>query len=1102
MHFKQQTGCGRKTPHTISRAGLTLTAKWKEAFDDTGTTSIKLTAEKVLEIFKGMDDDSIVALGFHTKFSRPEWMIATVLPVLPLCVRPSVLSFGTTRSQDDLTHKLADIVKANKLLKDNEQNGVATHILNDNLELLEYHVNTMFDNNMPGVARATQKSGRALKSIKQRLAGKEGRVRGNLMGKRVDFCARTVITPDPILKLDEVGVPRHIAQILTYPEIVTPFNIDMLSELVANGPNHYPGAVYIIRKNGERINLRLHPDPSNLHLEYGYKVERHLRDGDPVIFNRQPTLHKMSMMCHRVKVMSGSTFRLNLSVTKPYNADFDGDEMNLHLPQSLEAKAEVVQLASVARMIVTPQSNKPVMGIVQDTLTGVYKMSHRNEFLTKEEMMNLLMHFPDWNGRLSQPAILKPVPLWTGKQLFSVLIPGKVNCLKDMDKDDKDGKRDRWMTPNDTTVLVENGELLSGILCKKTLGASEGSLMHVVYLEEGYEKAAQFYSNIQLVVNQWLLIGGHSVGVSDMVAEAMIYNDVRDLIAKAKETIANITEDLHCGKMTKLTGCTLRQTYENKVNFLLNDARDKAGKLVQENLSKSNQFKIMVAAGSKGDSNNISQIIACVGQQNVEGKRIPFGYANRTAPHFVIFDHGPESRGFVENSYLAGLNSSEFFFHAMAGREGIIDTAIKTSETGYIQRRLIKAMESIMVNYDGTVRNQVGQLIQVTYGEDGLAGEWVESQKLLPLELNTKGFEKTYKFSLDDRKLKNVLHKNIIDDLNSDVRAYQAFKNEYEQLLNDRLELMRIFPSGCDRLVLPCNLQRMIWNAHKIFKLDNNHSNLNPVRVIEDVRQLCHKLKIVKGDDHLSVSANNDATLMMSIMLRSTLSSKRVAEEFHLSSEAFEWLIGEIETRFTQAQVHPGEMVGVLAAQSLGEPATQMTLNTFHHAGISSKNITLGVPRLKEIINVSKNPKCPSLTIFLDRETAANVKNADEVRNSLSYTVLKHVLESSQVLYEPDPSTTTIEEDRDLVETCFSLNAINQEKLSPFVLRFKLDPQKLYGCGKDMKASLIEEKIRGTYGADLDVSSFDETNVVRMRLKQANDNNDNNDEQKEVRFSF
>ena len=1077
------SGCKQNRPKVIKRKGLELTAQWKKSIelDEPEDRSLKLSAEKVLEIFKAIDNESVEILGLHCKYARPEWMVATVLPVLPLCVRPSVLSFGTTRCQDDLTHKLADIVKANNQLKESEKTGMATHILEDHLKLLEYHINTMFDNSMPGVPKATQKSGRPLKAIKERLSSKEGRVRGNLMGKRVDFCARTVITPDPILRIDEVGVPRDIAQILTYPEIVTPFNIEKMSTLVTNGPDHYPGAAYVINNNGDRINLRLHSDPSKLHLETGYKVERHLQDGDPVIFNRQPSLHKMSMMCHRAKVMPGSTFRLNLSVTKPYNADFDGDEMNLHLPQSLEARAEVMQLSSVSKMIITPQSNKPVMGIVQDTLTGVYKMTSRNEFITKHDLMNLLIHFPMWNGKIPQPAILRPVPLWTGKQLFSILIPGKVNCLKNIDGNDK------WMTPSDTTVLVENGELLMGILCKKTLGSSEGSLLHVVYLEEGSEKTAEFYSNIQLVVNQWLLIEGHSVGVSDMIADTQTYNDIRDLITNAKTEIAVITEDLYAGRLSKLPGCDMRQTYENKVNVKLNEARDKAGRQVQKSLSRFNNLNNMVAAGSKGDSNNISQIIACVGQQNVEGKRISFGFSSRTASHFVTYDHGPEARGFVENSYISGLNFSEFFFHAMAGREGIIDTAIKTSETGYIQRRLIKAMESIKVNYDGTVRNQTDQLIELCYGGDGLSGEWVESQNLVSLKLNNREFAAKYKFDVsNEKKLKRILDGNVLTDINKDCQALNKFDSEYERLLSDRVELRKIFPNGHDGIVLPCNLKRLIWNAQKKFKINQRTSSkLNPLRVIDDVRELCEKLKVIRGSDSHSVYANNSATLLMNMMLRSTFSSKRVAEEFHLSSEAFEWLLGEVETRFTQAHVHPGEMVGVLAAQSLGEPATQMTLNTFHHAGISSKNITLGVPRLKEIINVSKKPKCPTLTIFLDSETSTDVEKAHDVMNTLSYTVLKDVIESSEILYEPDTSTTSIKEDLDLVTTCHEISLVDPSKLSPFVLRMKLNPEKLYGQGKSMKASLVEERIREAYRSDLDVASFDEKNLVRLRLIQA-----------------
>jgi DNA-directed RNA polymerase II subunit RPB1 len=318
-----------------------------------------------------------------------------------------------------------------------------------------------------------------------------------------------VITPDPNLALDQVGIPRTIAQNLTVPEIVTPFNSEWLQELIRHN-----GAKCIILENGDRFDLRFHPKPSDIHLQCGYIVERHMIDDDLVVFNRQPTLHKMSMMAHRVKILPWSTFRLNLSVTAPYNADFDGDEMNLHLPQSIEVKAELSELMMVPRLLITPQSNRPVMGIVQDTLTGVTKMTRRDVFLDKNEFMNLLMHLPSWNGHLPQAAILKPKPLWTGKQLFSLILPKEVNCVRThvTHPDREDDGPFKWISSGDTKVLVENGQLLSGILCKRTLGTNAGSLGHIVFMECGHEIAGKFYSYIQLVVNNWLMIEGHSVG--------------------------------------------------------------------------------------------------------------------------------------------------------------------------------------------------------------------------------------------------------------------------------------------------------------------------------------------------------------------------------------------------------------------------------------------------------------------------------------------------------------------------------------------------------------------------------------------------------------
>jgi len=842
---KSHGGCGRYQPK-IRRLGLDLTAEWKHVNEDSQERKINLTAERVLEIFKRISDEECLALGMDPKFARPDWMVVTVLPVPPLCVRPAVVMFGSARNQDDLTHKLSDIIKTNNQLRRNEQNGSAAHIIAEDTKMLQFHIATLVDNELPGLPKATQKSGRPLKSIKQRLKGKEGRVRGNLMGKRVDFSGRTVITPDPMLRIDQVGVPRTIAQNLTFGEIVTPFNIDRLTELVHRGANTYPGAKYIVRDNGDRIDLRYHPKASDLHLQIGYKVERHMQTNDFVVFNRQPTLHKMSMMCHKVKILPWSTFRMNLSVTTPYNADFDGDEMNLHLAQSLETRAEISQLASVPRMIITPQANRPVMGIVQDTLTAVNKMTRRDIFLEKEEMMTLLMYLPTWDGRMPQPAILKPRPLWTGKQIFSLIIPGRINCIRthSTHPDDEDRGNYCWISPGDTKVLVEDGELISGILCKKSLGASGGSLLHIVYLEQGYEQAGEFYGNIQMVINNWLLIEGHSIGIGDTIADSQTYTKIQDAIKKAKMDVIEVIEKAHNDELEATPGNTLRQTFENQVNRILNDARDKTGSLAQKSLSEFNNFKSMVVAGSKGNKINISQVIACVGQQNVEGKRIPFGFRNRTLPHFIKDDYGPESRGFVENSYLAGLTPTEFFFHAMGGREGLIDTAVKTAETGYIQRRLIKAMESVMVKYDGTVRNQVEQLIQLRYGEDGLAGEWVEFQQLPSLKPSNRAFESRFKFDpSNERQLRKYLNEEIVRDLVGDAHAISELEKEWEQLQEDRAALRQIFPSGDSKIVLPCNMQRLIWNAQKIFRINTRRqTDLHPLKIVEGLNAIECKL--------------------------------------------------------------------------------------------------------------------------------------------------------------------------------------------------------------------------------------------------------------------
>uniref|UniRef100_A0A674BGB4 DNA-directed RNA polymerase subunit n=1 Tax=Salmo trutta TaxID=8032 RepID=A0A674BGB4_SALTR len=1096
---KGHGGCGRYQPR-IRRSGLELYAEWKHVNEDSQEKKILLSPERVYEIFKRISDEEDVILGLDPKFSRPEWMIVTVLPVPPLAVRPAVVMQGSARNQDDLTHKLADIVKINNQLRRNEQSGAAAHVIAEDVKLLQFHVATMVDNELPGLPRAMQKSGRPLKSLKQRLKGKEGRVRGNLMGKRVDFSARTVITPDPNLQIDQVGVPRSIAANMTFPEIVTPFNIDRLQELVRRGNSQYPGAKYIIRDNGDRIDLRFHPKPSDLHLQIGYKVERHMCDGDIIIFNRQPTLHKMSMMGHRVRILPWSTFRMNLSVTTPYNADFDGDEMNLHLPQSLETRAEIQELAMVPRMIVTPQSNRPVMGIVQDTLTAVRKFTKRDVFLERGDVMNLLMFLSTWDGKVPQPAILKPRPLWTGKQIFSLIIPGHINAIRthSTHPDEEDSGPYKHISPGDTKVIVENGELIMGILCKKSLGTSAGSLVHICFLEMGHDVTRLFYSNIQTVVNNWLLIEGASIGIGDSIADAKTYLDIQNTIKKAKQDVIEVIEKAHNNELEPTPGNTLRQTFENQVNRILNDARDKTGSSAQKSLSEYNNFKSMVVAGSKGSKINISQVIAVVGQQNVEGKRIPFGFKHRTLPHFIKDDYGPESRGFVENSYLAGLTPTEFFFHAMGGREGLIDTAVKTAETGYIQRRLIKSMESVMVKYDATVRNSINQVVQLRYGEDGLAGEAVEFQNMATLKPSNKAFEKKFRFDCtNERALRRTLQEDVVKDVMTNAQVQSSLEREYEKMKEDREILRAIFPTGDSKVVLPCNLARMIWNAQKIFRINpRTPTDLNPLRVVEGVQELSKKLVIVNGEDHLSRQAQQNATLLFNIHLRSTLSSRRMTDEFRLSTEAYDWLLGEIESKFNQSIAHPGEMVGALAAQSLGEPATQMTLNTFHYAGVSAKNVTLGVPRLKELINISKRPKTPSLTVFLLGQAARDAERAKDILCRLEHTTLRKVTANTAIYYDPNPQSTVVTEDQEWVNVYYEMPDFDVTRISPWLLRIELDRKHM--TDRKLTMEQIAEKINAGFGDDLNCIFNDdnaEKLVLRIRIMNSDENKFHEDEE-------
>lgn len=702
------------------------------------------------------------------------------------------------------------------------------------------------------------------------------------------------------------------------------------------------------------------------------------------------------------------------------------------------------------------------MGIVQDTLCGIRKFTLRDTFLDWQQVQNILLWVPEWDGVVPIPAIIKPKPLWTGKQLLSMAIPRGINIHRSSAPKSSHPVFDDGM-------MIENGEIIYGIVEKKTVGASQGGLVHVVFREKGPEATRQLFTGIQKIVNYWLFHNGFSIGIGDTIADQKTMKYITEHIAERKQNVAEIIEDAYHDRLKPSPGMTLRESFESRVERELNLARDTPGRYAQDNLKEDNNVKQMVVAGSKGSFINISQMSVCVGQQSVEGRRIPFGFRHRSLPHFTKDDFSPEARGFVENSYLRGLTPQEYFFHAMAGREGLIDTAVKTAETGYIQRRLVKALEDVMVCYDGTVRNSLGDLIQFIYGEDGMDGAFIEKQNIDTFSLNNNQFEHNYRVDVTDPMggfLPGVLQVGL-DDSSSELQA--LLDEEYKQLLEDR-ELLRkfIFPRSDpgNPHYLPVNLHRIVQNATQIFHIDRRKpSDLEPAYIIQSVRDLSKRLIVVRGDDSLSQEAQNNATLTFRMHLRATFASRRVLEQFHLNREAFEWVMGEIEAKFNQSVANPGEMCGTLAAQSIGEPATQMTLNTFHYAGVSSKNVTLGVPRLKEIINVATNIKTPSLSVYLEPELARDPVLAKNVQQELAYTSLRTVTAAVEIWYDPDPSATIIQEDEVFVESFF---AIPDEEIeaklhlqSPWLLRLELD-----------RAKMIDRKLTMAYVAGRIAESF------------------------------
>jgi DNA-directed RNA polymerase subunit A' len=675
----------------------------------------KLMASDIRDWFEAIPDDDIEVLGIDAADSRPEWMIMTVLPVPPVTARPSITLDNGQRSEDDLTHKLVDIIRINQRFMENREAGAPQLIIEDLWELLQYHVTTFVDNEISGTPPARHRSGRPLKTLSQRLKGKEGRFRGSLSGKRVNFSARTVISPDPTLSLNEVGVPDRVASEMTITINVTDRTLEDAKQYVANGPETHPGANYVKRPDGRRLKVtEKNCEELATKIDAGWEVNRHLIDGDIVIFNRQPSLHRMSIMAHEVVVMPYKTFRLNTTVCPPYNADFDGDEMNMHALQTEESRAEARVLMRVQEQMLSPRFGENIIGAIQDHISGTYLLTHDNPTFTETQALDLLRatqvdELPEPDGENETG------PYWTGRTVFSLLLPDELNLEFDSSAGD--------------AVVIEDGQLLQGTIDEDAVGAFGGEIVDTIVKQHSETRGRIFVNEVASLAMRAIMHFGFSIGIDDESIPPAADEQVDEAIDTANDQVGELIESYRAGDLESLPGRTVDETLEMKIMQTLGKARDSAGEIAEEHFGDDNPAVVMARSGARGSMLNLTQMAGCVGQQAVRGERINRGYEDRTLAHYEPNDLSAEAHGFVENSYRGGLTPREFFFHAMGGREGLVDTAVRTSKSGYLQRRLINALSELEVQYDGTVRDTSDRVVQFEFGEDGTSPVKVSSDE-------------------------------------------------------------------------------------------------------------------------------------------------------------------------------------------------------------------------------------------------------------------------------------------------------------------------------------------------------------------------------------
>ncbi len=694
-------------------------------FEIDGEEEKRIWPTEIRERFERIPDKDLEAMGFDPTKFRPEWLILTVFPVPPVTIRPSIILETGERAEDDLTHKLADIVTINARLKENIDAGAPQLIIEDLWDLLQYHITTFFNNEASGVAPARHRSGRPLKTLVQRLKGKEGRFRYNLSGKRVNFAGRSVISPDIKISVGEVGVPREMAENITIPLHVTEWNIDEVKELIKR--DEYPRALYIIRPNGTRKRITKDNKEDILNeIQPGYIVERQLMDGDIALFNRQPSLHRISLMAHRVKVLPGKTLRINPLANTPYNADFDGDEMNIHFVQTKEAQTEAREIIAVKYNMLSPRHGEALVAAAEDVITGMFLLTWKDTKLTKEQAARLLYDA----GIYEVPEADKDGYV-SGRKIFSMLLPKDMNMefpSKLCDTMRKIGLcKDCKDCPVDAYVVIKNGELVSGVIDKRAVGDG-GRIVDYIYRVHGPDAAETFVNRMGIIATKIFKILGFTTSYEELKISKELEKKIKKYIEEGEKKVNEYIELYRKGKLEPIPGFSEEESLEIYIVTALEEVKKKVTlDVIKEKFEEflKNPFLAhgftMVISGARGKESNIINMAALIGQAYVREKRPHRGFMGRVTAHFKPGDISAEPRGFVKESLREGLSMLGLFFWGMGGRIGEVDKGVSTQISGYYYRRLSNALMDVIAFPDMTVREVTNNaVISFMFGDDGL----------------------------------------------------------------------------------------------------------------------------------------------------------------------------------------------------------------------------------------------------------------------------------------------------------------------------------------------------------------------------------------------